>query len=199
MATYIFATDLPVAALAGYSLAVGVAVAETLESRGIQTALKWPNDIVVLHGDESLRKIGGILIEVQEVAGFQCILVGLGINVAPAPNEVRDISASLHELGGVGVKAPDLVAPLGTLLRAWHHTFTSDGGFRGIRPAWSERSCFRVGHTEVTVELGEGRLLTGIFAGVDESGAMVIEKSGVRYPIVSGHITSFTLSPEGQR
>jgi BirA family biotin operon repressor/biotin-[acetyl-CoA-carboxylase] ligase len=189
----------PVAALAGYSLAVGVAVAEVLESRGVQIALKWPNDIVVLQSAESLRKVGGILVEVQEIAGFQCILIGLGINIAPAPSEVRDISASLHELVGVGVSAQELVVSLASSLRAWHQRFTSGGGFKAIKSAWCERSCFLIGRSEVTIDLGEGRLLTGVFVGVDESGAMIIEASGTCHPILSGHITSWTLLPEGRR
>lgn len=197
--TYIFAAALPVSVLAGYSLAVGVAVSETLESRGIQTVLKWPNDIVVLHGTKSLRKVGGILIEVQEVAGLQCILVGLGINIAPAPSGVGDIAISLHELGAVGVTAEELVVLLGTALRARHQTFVSGGGFSGIRTAWNKRSCFQVGVSEVTVELSDERVRTGIFLGVDESGAMILESSGKKEPIISGHIRSFRLAPEIRR
>ncbi len=199
MVTYIFVTDLPIAALAGYSLAVGVAVAEELEGLGIKNALKWPNDIVVLQGEQSLRKIGGVLIEVQQIAGLQCILVGLGINVAPAPSEVSDISVSLHELGAVDVSAHELVAPIGASLRKWHQNFITSAGFKGVRSAWIQRSCFQSGLSKVTVDLGAGRLISGVFAGVDENGAMVVEASGEFHPIVSGHITSFVLLPEGQR
>ena len=196
MVTYILATALPLAALAGYSLAAGVAVAEVLEGCGIQTSLKWPNDIVVLHGAKALRKLGGILIEVQEVADFQCIIVGLGLNIAPAPSEVSDIAVSVHELGGVGLSAEKLVAPLGAALRAWHQKFVSGGGFKEIRSAWSDRACFQAGRSQVTADLGEGRLLTGIFAGIDDNGAMLLEVSGKCHTVISGHISSFLLNPE---
>jgi BirA family biotin operon repressor/biotin-[acetyl-CoA-carboxylase] ligase len=198
MATYIFATDLPVAALAGYSLTVGVAVAEVLEHRGVQTALKWPNDIVVVDGVRSLRKVGGILIEVQEAAGFQCILIGLGINIAPAPIEVRDIAVSVQELGGKDVSAEELLVPIGFSLRLWHQRFI-EGGFKAIRSAWSGRACFLAGQSELTLDLGEGRVLAGRFVGVDEGGALVIEASGKQHQILSGHVTSFNLSPEDAR
>ncbi|WP_308622165.1 biotin--[acetyl-CoA-carboxylase] ligase [Massilia sp. Se16.2.3] len=46
--------------LAGLPLAVGVALAETLERLGVQVQLKWPND-VLRDGD----KLAGILIETQ--------------------------------------------------------------------------------------------------------------------------------------
>lgn len=56
------------------SLAAGLAVAECLKERGLEAALKWPNDVL----SEGV-KIAGILVEEKE--GF--LLVGLGLDLAP--------------------------------------------------------------------------------------------------------------------
>jgi len=56
------------------SLTAGVSVAECLKERGLEAALKWPND-VLFDG----VKISGILVEEKE--GF--FFVGLGLDLAP--------------------------------------------------------------------------------------------------------------------
>jgi BirA family transcriptional regulator, biotin operon repressor / biotin---[acetyl-CoA-carboxylase] ligase len=70
------------AALAGLSLAVGLALVRALETFGASgVGLKWPND-VLWRG----RKIAGILIEMQgEALGPSAVVVGAGINVRLSP------------------------------------------------------------------------------------------------------------------
>ncbi len=69
-------------ALSGFSLAVGVVLAERLQATGYQAlGLKWPNDLVAQCG-ETLCKCGGILVEVSgEANGPAEVVVGVGINV----------------------------------------------------------------------------------------------------------------------
>jgi BirA family transcriptional regulator, biotin operon repressor / biotin---[acetyl-CoA-carboxylase] ligase len=59
------------------SLAAGIAVVESLEKRGIECSLKWPNDIYYQE-----KKIGGILCESKiRKDSIDKIVVGVGINV----------------------------------------------------------------------------------------------------------------------
>lgn len=58
------------------SLALAVAVVQTLTSLRVPVQVKWPNDIVAGH-----VKIGGILIETRQ----ESVLAGIGINVEEAP------------------------------------------------------------------------------------------------------------------
>ncbi|EED34157.1 biotin-[protein] holoenzyme synthetase putative transcriptional repressor of biotin synthesis (BirA family) [Luminiphilus syltensis NOR5-1B] len=71
--------DAGVEAMAGLSLAVGVAVAGGIrECCGVDVSLKWPND-VYLAG----HKVGGVLIETAGDASGPCAaVIGIGINVA---------------------------------------------------------------------------------------------------------------------
>lgn len=198
MATYLFATEVPVAAFAGYSLAVGVAVSSALERYGVYSKLKWPNDIVVVTPEDKVRKLGGILIEVQEVAGYRCILVGVGINTTRPPEEIRDVAVGIDDVGGVGLSAQDLLEPISSALLASHQFFVSEGGFRAVREAWMRRSCFVTDMTEIVIDLGEGQTLAGRFAGVDENGALVLNVNGRHQTVLSGHVTSLVLHAGGE-
>ncbi|CAN7700231.1 biotin--[acetyl-CoA-carboxylase] ligase [Variovorax sp. LjRoot130] len=66
----------------GLSLAVGVSVAESLDSsKAGGIALKWPNDLWVED-----RKLGGILIETalpQNGTAERYLVIGIGLNIGP--------------------------------------------------------------------------------------------------------------------
>ncbi len=68
---------MPVNALGGLSLAIGVAVVRVLKTIGLEQAgLKWPNDVLV-----EGRKIAGILIETtQNTAAATTAIIGIGLN-----------------------------------------------------------------------------------------------------------------------
>lgn len=195
MATYIFATEIPVSVLTGYSLAVGVAVTDVLESLGIQSQVKWPNDVVVVDDEGTVRKLGGVLIEIQEVDEYRCILVGLGLNTTPPPIEVSNIAMSTEQLGGGKISAMELVIPVGKALKQMHQRFVSEGGFKTFQSDWSHRSCFVANQSKIEIDLGEGQTSTGIFAGVHESGGLLLNVDGNHKVILSGHIVSSVIRP----
>ena len=71
------------------ALAAGLAVAEAVESFGLQAGIKWPNDIWI-----GQRKVAGILVE----AGSDFAVVGIGLNVNSNefPPQVSEIATSLR-------------------------------------------------------------------------------------------------------
>ena len=71
------------------ALAAGLAVAEAVESFGLQAEIKWPNDVWIGH-----RKVAGILVE----AGLDFAVIGIGLNVNTTkfPPEVSEIATSLR-------------------------------------------------------------------------------------------------------
>ena len=72
-----FELGLPVGALGGLSLAIGLAVAEFLRHEGIdEVAVKWPNDVYI-----GGAKVCGILIEAVTRAEQCACIVGIGLNV----------------------------------------------------------------------------------------------------------------------
>ncbi len=71
------------------ALAAGLAVAEAVESFGLQAGIKWPNDVWI-----GQRKVAGILVE----AGSEFAVVGIGLNVNTTefPPGVSKIATSLR-------------------------------------------------------------------------------------------------------
>lgn len=69
--------------LGGLSLVAGLATVEALHTLGYDMVrLKWPNDLVVIAADGTLRKLGGLLVEgAGEHAGPVRAVIGLGLNV----------------------------------------------------------------------------------------------------------------------
>ena len=74
-------------------LAVAVAIAQRLESKGLPVRVKWPNDLMI--GD---RKLAGLLPGVvQRGTTVRLMRVGVGLNVR---NRVPEGGVSLHYLPG---------------------------------------------------------------------------------------------------
>jgi BirA family biotin operon repressor/biotin-[acetyl-CoA-carboxylase] ligase len=68
-------------ALAGLSVAVGIAAARALRRLGARgVSVKWPNDLMVRK-----RKLGGILIETRPAKAGSVVIVGIGINCRRQP------------------------------------------------------------------------------------------------------------------
>lgn len=82
-----------------YSLAAGVACAETIRSFGIDARIKWVNDILV-----GPAKLAGILIETDRglLGREEYVLIGIGINVNNDlfPSELNGLALSMKEAKG---------------------------------------------------------------------------------------------------
>lgn len=89
---------LPPAALAGLSLAIGVALARSLERFGVGGhGLKWPNDLLW-----DARKLGGVLLEFGgESEGCSHVIIGVGVNVAMPESAGGTIDQSWIDLATV--------------------------------------------------------------------------------------------------
>ncbi len=170
---------------AGLSLTAGLAVACVLEARGIiGVQLKWPNDVLILG-----NKLAGILVELQPGQGRTPIaVIGIGINMQlPADtsiagqNGVTDIASHLHPLP----QRNELLAELLTRLHSLFDTYAS-AGFTALRGAWQQRNAFA--SLPVTIS-GEGGLLTGICAGVDDDGALLLKTDTGLTRILSGEVS----------
>jgi BirA family transcriptional regulator, biotin operon repressor / biotin---[acetyl-CoA-carboxylase] ligase len=170
------------AALSGQlSFVTAVALAETLKEwlpPNVQIALKWPNDLL-LNG----KKAAGILLE-SEVHGVNSVgwlIIGVGVNVADAPEG----AASLKDFGVTGLEAGHVLEKLAkkikTLYDLWMKT-----GFDLIRLEWL-RYAHNIGAT-INVRLPK-ETVSGKFIGIDASGALQLEMAdGTRRDVSSGEV-----------
>jgi BirA family transcriptional regulator, biotin operon repressor / biotin---[acetyl-CoA-carboxylase] ligase len=156
---------------------VGALAVADLVRDGRAVRVKWPNDVLVEGG-----KIAGILPEssIDRDGKVEHVVLGIGLNVAVAPNlpEMRYPGATLG--GTVEQAAEELAAGLARWLAVWRRN-----GFGTVRTAWLDRAG-PLG-AEVDVKLGE-ELVRGAFAGMDSDGALLLETPGGPRRIVSGEL-----------
>lgn len=172
-------------AMAGLSLAVGVAVADALEHEGLDgIGLKWPNDI--LHGG---GKLGGILIEIAgHASGRASAVVGIGVNLSMPDAEASAIDqpwTDARRAGGLESGRNQLLASLLNHLLPLLAEF-EDSGF----PPWRERWTRRNAHDGAQVVLTSGEsTVTGIVQGVDDTGALLLDLGGTVRAFTGGEVS----------
>lgn len=177
------AAGLPPAAWGWLPLLTGVAVADAVQATtGIETRLKWPNDILV--GD---AKLGGILAEVASPAPV--IVVGLGLNVTLTAEEAPDARAtSLLMLGSTML---DRSALLGSILAELSgridHWRTAGGPDAGLVADYRSRSA-TLG-TRVRALLPGGREIIGTATDLDQTGQLHIDTGAQTVAVSAGDIT----------
>ncbi|MEU8654895.1 biotin--[acetyl-CoA-carboxylase] ligase [Streptomyces sp. NPDC048737] len=180
--------EVPVARWGWLPLLTGVAVATGLSrAAGVDTALKWPNDLLVTVGGQE-RKAGGIL---AERAGADGVVVGVGINVTLRAEELPVPQAgSLVLAGAVSTDRDPLLRAVLRSLEEWYGRWRSAGGdpsLSGLQEAYAA-GCATLGRT-VRAELPGERSTVGEAVAVDGDGRLVIAtEEGVREPVGAGDI-----------
>ncbi|MEU8792876.1 biotin--[acetyl-CoA-carboxylase] ligase [Streptomyces sp. NPDC048643] len=181
-------TGVPVERWGWLPLLTGVAVATALaRTAGVDTALKWPNDLLVtVDGEE--RKAGGIL---AERAGTDAVVVGIGINVTLRADELPVPGAGSLALAGATTTDRDTV--LRAVLRSleeWYGRWRDASGdpvASGLQEAYAA-GCATLGRV-VRAELPGGRSIIGEAVAVDGDGRIVIAtEDGVQEPVGAGDV-----------
>jgi BirA family biotin operon repressor/biotin-[acetyl-CoA-carboxylase] ligase len=181
-------SEVPVARWGWLPLLTGVAVATGLSrAAGVDTALKWPNDLLVTVGGEE-RKAGGIL---AERAGDNGVVVGVGINVTLRADELPVPQAgSLALAGAVSTDRDPLLRGMLRALEEWYGRWRAAGGdpaASGLQETYAA-GCATLGRT-VRAELPGDRSLVGEAVAVDGDGRLVIATGeGVQEPVGAGDI-----------
>ncbi len=143
--------------------------------------LKWPNDVLV-----DGAKLAGILLESVETAeGSLAIVIGIGVNVAAAPEDVPYPATSLYALGAA-VSADALFEALSDAWVGAVELWDEGRGLPALRTEWLARAA-GIG-APVSVRLGE-RILRGTFETIDESGCLVVRRAdGTTATVAAGEV-----------
>ena len=180
--------------LPALTLALGVGVINALSGSGVEcVSLKWPNDIVALD-----RKLGGMLVEVQSgsVTGVT-VVVGIGLNV-DLSGQIDFGTNQTWAQCAVDMKSVRSNPPQRNILAAAlieHFIATllrfEIQGFGGFVDEWREYD-WLFGKV-VTVEMPDGQL-TGVAAGVDIDGALLVDTGRGQRRVISGSIVMASLA-----
>ncbi|ANS67534.1 biotin apo-protein ligase [Streptomyces lincolnensis] len=169
-------------------LLTGVAVATGLSrAAGVDTALKWPNDLLVTVAGEE-RKAAGIL---AERAGPDGVVIGVGINVTLREDELPVPQAgSLALADAISTDRDTLLRGVLRSLEDWYvrwRTAEGDPVASGLQETYAA-GCATLGRT-VRAELPGDRSVVGEAVAVDGDGRLVIAtEAGVQEPVGAGDI-----------
>lgn len=181
-------TEVPVARWGWLPLLTGVAVATGLSrAAGVDTALKWPNDLLVTVGGEE-RKAGGIL---AERAGDDGVVIGVGINVSLRADELPVPQAgSLALAGALGTDRDPLLRAVLRSLEGWYGRWRAAGGDPSASRLQETYTagCATLGRM-VRAELPGDRSVVGEAVALDGDGRLIIAtEDGVQEPVGAGDI-----------
>ncbi|MCS0604661.1 biotin--[acetyl-CoA-carboxylase] ligase [Streptomyces sp. LP11] len=180
--------EVPVARWGWLPLLTGVAVATGLSrAAGVDTALKWPNDLLVTV-DGAERKAGGIL---AERAGDDGVVIGVGVNVTlRAPELPVPQAGSLALAGAQGTDRDPLLRAVLRSLEDWYGRWRSAGGdpvTSGLQDTYAA-GCATLGRT-VRAELPGDRSVVGEAVALDGDGRLILATAqGVQEPVGAGDI-----------
>ena len=175
----------PVRELAGLSLVAGVAVSKALRALGVaRAALKWPNDLVV-----DGAKLGGILVETRGAGAATRAVIGIGINcrrdsglVLRIKKQVTSLDQHIEFKGRNFILKKIVQALLESLA-----TFDAKG-LEPLRREWQAMDAHA--GQRLRVRLADGRVVTGVSAGLAQDGGLRLNtKRGMR-AVRSGRVVS---------
>ncbi|MEX3009324.1 biotin--[acetyl-CoA-carboxylase] ligase [Hoeflea sp. TYP-13] len=158
------------AALASLPLAVAVAVhgaiARVMPQGAERPTIKWPNDVLI-----GGAKVSGILLESENLPdGRSAVVIGCGVNVTHAPDEVMYPATTLHAKGS-SVSAEELFARLCQTMADALERWDEGRGISAIRQTWLDNA-EGLGKA-ITVKLPD-QTISGTFKDIDQSGCLVV-------------------------
>lgn len=170
--------------LPGISMAVSIAIIETLNSEyGLPALFKWPNDVQLNGG-----KLAGILCETA-ISGsrIDAVVAGVGINVNNAVDDfehgVAENPTSVKSGLGENVDRRELLKKLLESIERKYDGLCANG-FSGIRAEIRQR-CSLLGKM-VSVETASDRM-EGFASDIDEEGRLLLrDENGVVFPVEAG-------------
>jgi BirA family biotin operon repressor/biotin-[acetyl-CoA-carboxylase] ligase len=161
-----------------------LAAAGSIEAvAGLETQIKWPNDVLI-----GGKKVGGILIENEVKGGDAFSVLGIGINVRLDPSvtpEIAETAASLEAVKGAGVPPEDIVRELLAGLDRLYLALREDGD--AVFREWRGRL---VTLGKRVAAASENGVIEGMAEDVETSGALVLRlDDGSSMQVVAGDVT----------
>lgn len=178
--------NVPLQALVGLPLAVGVALADALAMFDIRTRLKWPND-VLFEG----RKLAGILIESASAGrpsqDGSWAVIGIGINMAIDERTAAQIGRPVAGIGWLAELDQNMLMALLLSGLAEAMQQFEQQGLPAFTARWNALHAYAGQPVSI---LDHGRVLhEGIAAGVDDTGRFLMDTATGRIAVMAGDVS----------
>lgn len=183
---------IPAGALAWLPIAAGVSLVEAVDRvlPGAGLGLKWPNDLLA-----GGAKLAGILCQSRIRGDHAWAAVGLGVNVAVAPELPAGSNGgavSLRSLGFSGPAEDAIVTIAGAFARRLRGALEDPDE---LRAAWLARTAHRPGDP-LRIRVGE-EVVIGGFVGLAEGGHLELDVAGQVRRFAAGELVGALDAPPG--
>ncbi|KZN55252.1 ArsR family transcriptional regulator [Pseudoalteromonas luteoviolacea CPMOR-2] len=182
--SYYWRFDEGMQAAMGVSIAVGLAVYDTLQALyDLDVQLKWPNDIYI-----NEQKLAGILVELDGQMEGPChLVIGIGLNVAMPAGAAKQIDQAWTDLSQhVSNIDKNQLAVVLTLCLHKRLSMYQRNGLADIVAQWNELNAFR--NQVVSLSTGQ-RQWRGVCEGIDAQGGIVLRQDGECKSYYGGEIS----------
>ncbi len=163
---------------------MALVLCKTFDEYGIQTFVKWPNDIFVKDA-----KIAGILAEaVTKGKTFKGVVIGVGVNLNSGRENLKQITDKTATALNmeIGVENIDKNLFLNKLLKNFcknYHEFL-DKGFKLIKCDYEKRANFL--GKQISISMPQGKI-SGVAKSVTDSGGLVILTNNTEILLNAGY------------
>jgi BirA family biotin operon repressor/biotin-[acetyl-CoA-carboxylase] ligase len=175
--------SLPMRALVGLPLAVGVVIAEALATFDVKARLKWPNDVLV-----EGNKLAGILIETASVPhDASWAVVGIGLNMALPASLAGQIDRPIANIPWLSELDQDRL--MATFLNGLAEAMVQfeQLGLAAFVPRWHALHAYA---GQAVAILDNGRVVQqGTAVGIDEVGRLLLDTATGRAAIMAGDVS----------
>ncbi|MGN0160549.1 MAG: biotin--[acetyl-CoA-carboxylase] ligase [Lachnospiraceae bacterium] len=155
------------------------------QETGLETLIKWPNDIVV-HG----RKVCGMLTEMNaEVDWVHYVVIGIGFNVNTKefPEEIRPVATSLQIEMGHTVNRSNIIAKFGKAFEEYYDLFLQTEDLCQIMEEYNKNLANNGKEVRIIETNNE---YTGVAKGINEMGELIVMgDDGQEHIVRSGEVS----------
>ncbi len=158
-------------------LVAGLAISDFLDSIGLRTTIKWPNDVYTKG-----RKIAGILVEKSK----EKIVVGIGLNVNQKefPEDLKKNAISIFQIKGREENRLDILTGLLDFIESFLEEYR-ERGFSNLAGRINDKLIFKEEEVIVLSEKPE----VGILKGINDKGFLILQTSEGEKEITSGDVS----------
>jgi len=162
-------------------LVASVALQRVISGHCDHVQCKWPNDVLI-----GGCKVSGLLMETEASAAgtLAWLVLGVGVNIVHHPEDTPYPATSLYAEDAEGITVAQMlegfVGEMDRLLSEWREV-----GFSAARAAWLDVAAGL--DQKITVRL-PNETLTGVFAGLDAGGALILNGPEGTRTINSGDV-----------
>lgn len=154
------------------TLLMGLSVVQGIRNiTGVQTQIKWPNDVVLNH-----KKMVGILTEMNaQIDYIEYVVIGTGINVNQTefPKDLQDMATSLRIELGKPFNRAEIIAEVMERFEENYEQFCKTQDLSVLAETYNQ---VLVNKDQQVKVLETGREYEGTARGIDEQGRLLVER-----------------------